>query len=49
MLPHCTLRPLWKSGCNCEVSVYLRKNAGHVGLFHRTSKQLTKRILNVAR
>jgi hypothetical protein len=35
---------MWRSGCNCEVSVYLQKNAGHVGLFHRTSKQ-TKRIL----
>ena len=36
---------MWRSGCNCDVSVYLQKNAGHVGLFHRTSKQLTKRIL----
>ena len=37
---------MWRNGCNCEVSVYLQKNAGHVGLFHRTSKQLTKRILD---
>jgi pimeloyl-ACP methyl ester carboxylesterase len=36
---------MWKHGCNCEVSVYRQRNAGHVGLFHRTSKQLTKRIL----
>jgi alpha-beta hydrolase superfamily lysophospholipase len=36
---------MWRSGCNCEVSVYLQRNAGHVGLFHRTSKKVTKRIL----
>jgi hypothetical protein len=36
---------MWKHGCSCEVSVYLQRNAGHVGLFHRTSKQLTKPIL----
>jgi pimeloyl-ACP methyl ester carboxylesterase len=36
---------IWRNGCNCEVSVYLQPNAGHVGLFHRTSNQLTNRIL----
>lgn len=36
---------MWRNGCNCEVSVYMQRNAGHVGLFHRTSKQVTKRIL----
>jgi pimeloyl-ACP methyl ester carboxylesterase len=36
---------MWRNGCNCEVSVYFQPNAGHVGLFHKTSKQLTKRIL----
>jgi pimeloyl-ACP methyl ester carboxylesterase len=37
---------MWRNGCNCEVSVYIQPHAGHVGLFHRTSKQLTKRILH---
>jgi pimeloyl-ACP methyl ester carboxylesterase len=37
---------MWRNGCNCEVSVYLQPNAGHVGLFHKTSKQLTGRILD---
>jgi pimeloyl-ACP methyl ester carboxylesterase len=37
---------MWRNGCNCEVSVYIQRNAGHVGLFHRTSKQLTNRILD---
>jgi alpha-beta hydrolase superfamily lysophospholipase len=37
---------MWQNGCNCEVSVYFQPNAGHVGLFHRTSKQVTNRILN---
>jgi alpha-beta hydrolase superfamily lysophospholipase len=37
---------MWRNGCNCEVSVYIQPNAGHVGLFHRTSKQLTGRILD---
>ena len=37
---------MWRNGCNCQVSVYFQPNAGHVGLFHRTSKQLTGRILN---
>jgi len=36
---------MWRNGCNCEVSVYLQRSAGHVGLFHRTSKRVTKRIL----
>ena len=36
---------MWRNGCNCEVSVYIQRHAGHVGLFHRTSKQVTKRIL----
>jgi pimeloyl-ACP methyl ester carboxylesterase len=36
---------MWRNGCNCQVSVYIQPNAGHVGLFHRTSKQLTNRIL----
>jgi pimeloyl-ACP methyl ester carboxylesterase len=36
---------MWRNGCNCDVSVYLQRNAGHVGLFHRTSKNVTKRIL----
>jgi pimeloyl-ACP methyl ester carboxylesterase len=35
---------MWRNGCNCEVSVYIQPNAGHVGLFHRTSKQVTDRI-----
>ena len=29
---------MWRNGCNCEVSVYFQRNAGHVGLFHKTSK-----------
>jgi pimeloyl-ACP methyl ester carboxylesterase len=37
---------MWRNGCNCDVSVYIQPNAGHVGLFHRTSKQLTRRILD---
>jgi alpha-beta hydrolase superfamily lysophospholipase len=37
---------MWRNGCNCEVSVYRQRNAGHVGLFHRTSKKVTKRILH---
>ena len=37
---------MWQNGCNCEVTVYLQQNAGHVGLFHKTSKQVTDRILN---
>jgi pimeloyl-ACP methyl ester carboxylesterase len=37
---------MWRNGCNCEVSVYFQPNAGHVGLFHRTGKQLTNRILD---
>ena len=36
---------MWRNGCNCEVSVYVQQNAGHVGLFHKTSKQVTNRIL----
>jgi pimeloyl-ACP methyl ester carboxylesterase len=36
---------MWRNGCNCEASVYIQPNAGHVGLFHKTSKQLTNRIL----
>jgi pimeloyl-ACP methyl ester carboxylesterase len=36
---------MWRNGCNCDVSVYIQRNAGHVGLFHKTSKQLTNRIL----
>ena len=36
---------MWRSRCNCDVSVYLQRNAGHVGLFHRTSKKVTNRIL----
>jgi pimeloyl-ACP methyl ester carboxylesterase len=37
---------MWRNGCNCEVSLYFQPNAGHVGLFHGTSKMLTKRILD---
>ena len=37
---------MWRNGCNCEVSVYFQRNAGHVGLFHRTSKSVTNRILD---
>jgi pimeloyl-ACP methyl ester carboxylesterase len=36
---------MWRNGCNCQVSVYIQRNAGHVGLFHRTSQNVTKRIL----
>jgi pimeloyl-ACP methyl ester carboxylesterase len=36
---------MWRNGCNCDVSVYVQKNAGHVGLFHKTAKQVTKGIL----
>ena len=36
---------MWRNGCNCQVSVYIQPNAGHVGLFHRTSKKVTNRIL----
>jgi dienelactone hydrolase len=35
---------MWRNGCNCQVSVYLQRKAGHVGLFHRTSKKVTNRI-----
>jgi hypothetical protein len=37
---------MWRGGCRCEASVYFQPNAGHVGLFHRTSKQLTDRIVD---
>jgi hypothetical protein len=37
---------MWRNGCNCKVSIYVQPNAGHVGLFHRTSKQLANRILD---
>jgi pimeloyl-ACP methyl ester carboxylesterase len=37
---------MWRNGCNCEVSVYFQPHAGHVGLFHTTSEQLTDRILD---
>jgi pimeloyl-ACP methyl ester carboxylesterase len=37
---------MWRNGCNCQVSVYLQRNAGHVGLFHRTGKKVTNRILD---
>jgi pimeloyl-ACP methyl ester carboxylesterase len=30
---------MWQNACNCDVSVYVQKNAGHVGLFHKTGKQ----------
>jgi pimeloyl-ACP methyl ester carboxylesterase len=36
---------MWRNGCNCDVSVYLQENAGHVGLFHKTGKQVTTSIL----
>jgi pimeloyl-ACP methyl ester carboxylesterase len=36
---------MWRNGCTCEASVCIQPNAGHVGLFHRTSEQLTNRIL----
>jgi Alpha/beta hydrolase family len=36
---------MWRDGCNCQVSVYIQPNAGHVGLFHRTSRKVTDRIL----
>jgi pimeloyl-ACP methyl ester carboxylesterase len=35
---------MWRNGCNREVSVYIQPNAGHVGLFHRTSEQVTDGI-----
>jgi hypothetical protein len=35
-----------RNGCNRDASVYIQPNAGHVGLFHKTSKQLTDRILD---
>ena len=37
---------MWRNGCNCEVSVYIQPNAGHVGVFHRTSTRVTDRILD---
>jgi pimeloyl-ACP methyl ester carboxylesterase len=37
---------MWRNSCNCQASVYIQPNAGHVGLFHRTSKQLTDRIVD---
>jgi pimeloyl-ACP methyl ester carboxylesterase len=37
---------MWRNGCSCPVSVYFQRNAGHVGLFHRTSRSVTKRILD---
>jgi pimeloyl-ACP methyl ester carboxylesterase len=37
---------MWRNGCNCEVSVYVQPDAGHVGTFHRTSKKVTRRILD---
>jgi pimeloyl-ACP methyl ester carboxylesterase len=37
---------MWRKGCNCEVSVYFQRSAGHVGLFHRTSESVTKRVLD---
>ena len=37
---------IWRNGCNCEVSVYFQRDAGHVGLFHRTSKRVTNTILD---
>ena len=36
---------MWQNRCNCEVSVYHQRNAGHVGLFHRTGKKVSNRIL----
>jgi alpha-beta hydrolase superfamily lysophospholipase len=35
---------MWRNRCNCEASVYIQPNAGHVGVFHKTSKQVTDRI-----
>jgi hypothetical protein len=35
---------MWRNGCNREVSVYVQPNARHVGLFHRTGKQVTDGI-----
>ena len=40
---------MWRNGCNCEVSVYLQRNAGHVGLFHRTSKKRDQEDPRLAR
>ena len=37
---------MWRNRCNCEVSVHFQPNAGHIGLFHKTSKKVTKRILD---
>jgi pimeloyl-ACP methyl ester carboxylesterase len=37
---------MWRNGCNCRASVYFQRNSGHVGLFHRTSKRVTNRILD---
>jgi hypothetical protein len=37
---------MWRHGCNCDVSVYVQPDAGHVGLFHRSSRRLTDRILD---
>jgi alpha-beta hydrolase superfamily lysophospholipase len=37
---------MWRNGCNCDLSAYVQQNAGHVGLFHKTSKQVTNRILD---
>jgi alpha-beta hydrolase superfamily lysophospholipase len=37
---------MWRHGCNCEVSVYIQPNAGHAGLFHRTSRKVTEKILD---
>jgi pimeloyl-ACP methyl ester carboxylesterase len=37
---------MWRNHCSCEVSVYVQPRAGHVGLFHRTSKRVTDRILD---
>jgi pimeloyl-ACP methyl ester carboxylesterase len=36
---------MWRNGCNCDVSIYVQPNAGHVGLFHTTGKRLTDRIV----
>jgi pimeloyl-ACP methyl ester carboxylesterase len=36
---------MWRNGCNCEVSVYVQPNAGHAGVFHKSSKRVTHRVL----
>jgi pimeloyl-ACP methyl ester carboxylesterase len=36
---------MWRNGCNCDVSVYVQENAGHVGVFHKTGRQVTSRML----